>query len=294
MATVLNFLRMSLATDTMAIPLLFPSSNYNVIPGPAGRLLDPALWQLSSDWSGPIVQLSYILTFIHGVSLPPSKLADFYFSYLFFQISWFVRGPWNTWGGWCDNSEGHSRHQWHQRWQTVGRRWGEVQSVLSHVTWRRWSPRYHLQAAFHALPALSATRGQKASSSSFSLMLLSLSSNASVWGFPGGSKGKESACNEGDLGSVPGLGRSPGEGNDCLLQYSCLENPMDRGALQAIDLVTKSQTRLSRHAFTFQCLYRPTLLESGNNCKKEIYYRKTINTHFPTVYYWVSLLLFEE
>ena len=92
--------------------------------------------------------------------------------------------------------------------------------------------------------------------------------------FPGGSKGKESACNEGDLGSVPGLGRSPGEGNDYLLQYSCLENPMDRGALQAIDLVTKSQTRLSRHAFTFQCLYRPTLLESGNNIAKRKFITK--------------------
>ena len=43
----------------------------------------------------------------------------------------------------------------------------------------------------------------------------------------GGSKGKESACNEGDLGSIPELGRSPGEGNGNPLQYSCLENPMD-------------------------------------------------------------------
>ena len=49
-------------------------------------------------------------------------------------------------------------------------------------------------------------------------------------GFPGGSGGKESTCNVGDLGSIPGLGRSPGEGNGNLLQYSCLENPMDRGA----------------------------------------------------------------
>ena len=47
-------------------------------------------------------------------------------------------------------------------------------------------------------------------------------------GFPGGSDGKEFACNAGDLGSIPGLGRSPGHGNP--LQYSCLENPMDRGA----------------------------------------------------------------
>ena len=48
--------------------------------------------------------------------------------------------------------------------------------------------------------------------------------------FPGGSDGKASACNVGDLGSIPGLGRSPGEGNGNPLQYSCLENPMDRGA----------------------------------------------------------------
>ena len=48
-------------------------------------------------------------------------------------------------------------------------------------------------------------------------------------GFPGGSDGKESTCNTGDLGLIPGLGRSPGEGNGYLLQYSCLENSMDRG-----------------------------------------------------------------
>ena len=45
--------------------------------------------------------------------------------------------------------------------------------------------------------------------------------------------GKESACNAGDVGSIPGLGRSPGEGNGNSLQCSCLENPMDRGAWQA-------------------------------------------------------------
>ena len=48
--------------------------------------------------------------------------------------------------------------------------------------------------------------------------------------FPGGSDGKESACSAGDLGSVPGLGRSPGEGNGNPLQYSGLENPMDMGS----------------------------------------------------------------
>ena len=58
--------------------------------------------------------------------------------------------------------------------------------------------------------------------------------------------GKESFCNAGDLGSIPGLGRCPGEGNGYPLQYSCLENPMDRGAWQAIAHgVAKSWTRLS-------------------------------------------------
>ena len=52
-------------------------------------------------------------------------------------------------------------------------------------------------------------------------------------GFPGGSDGKESACNAGHLGSVSGLGRSPGGGHGNPLQYSCLENSMDKGAWQA-------------------------------------------------------------
>ena len=47
------------------------------------------------------------------------------------------------------------------------------------------------------------------------------------------SVGKESACNAGDLGSISGLGRSPGEGNGNPLKHSCLENPMDKGAWQA-------------------------------------------------------------
>ena len=53
-------------------------------------------------------------------------------------------------------------------------------------------------------------------------------------GFPGGSDGEESACNAEDLGSIPGLGRSSGEGNGNALQDSCLENFMDRGGWQAI------------------------------------------------------------
>ena len=65
-------------------------------------------------------------------------------------------------------------------------------------------------------------------------------------GFPGGSEVKASAWNAGGPGSIPGSGRSPGEGNGNPLQYSCLENPMDRGAWQAtVHGVTKSQAQLS-------------------------------------------------
>ena len=59
-----------------------------------------------------------------------------------------------------------------------------------------------------------------------------------MWGFPGGLAGKESACNAGDPGSIPGLGRSPGEREGYPLQYSGLENSMD----YIVHGVTKSQT----------------------------------------------------
>ena len=61
--------------------------------------------------------------------------------------------------------------------------------------------------------------------------------------FPGGSDSKASACNEGDPGSIPGSGRSPGEGNGYPLQHSCLENPMDIGTRWAtVHEVTKGHT----------------------------------------------------
>jgi len=64
-------------------------------------------------------------------------------------------------------------------------------------------------------------------------------------GLPWWLRHKESACNVVDLGLIPGLGRSPAEGNGNPLQYSCLENPMDSGAWWAtVHRVTKSQTRL--------------------------------------------------
>ena len=71
-------------------------------------------------------------------------------------------------------------------------------------------------------------------------------------GFPGDSDGKESACKARDMDSIPGLGRSPGEGNGYPLQYSCLENPMDRGAWWAtVHGITQSWTWLS----DWHCIY---------------------------------------
>ena len=72
------------------------------------------------------------------------------------------------------------------------------------------------------------------------------------WDFPSGSDSKASAYNVGDLGSIPGSGRSPGEGNGSPLQYSCLENPMDRGTWWAtVHGVAQSQTQLSDFTFVY-------------------------------------------
>ena len=80
-------------------------------------------------------------------------------------------------------------------------------------------------------------------------------------GFPGGSEVKASACNAGDLGSIPGSGRSPGEGNDNPLQYSCLENPMDGGGWWAtVHRVAKSWTRLSN--ITYSLVFTDTLKDT--------------------------------
>ena len=68
-----------------------------------------------------------------------------------------------------------------------------------------------------------------------------------LWGFHAGSDGKESVCSVGNLGSIPGWGRPPGGGRGNPLQYSCLGNPMDRGAWRAtVHRVTKSRTRLKQ------------------------------------------------
>ena len=75
-------------------------------------------------------------------------------------------------------------------------------------------------------------------------------------GFPHSSVSKESACNVRDLGSIPGLGRSLGEGNGNPLQYSCLENPIDRGAWQA---TVRGISRVGHNLAT-----KPTMPLPGN------------------------------
>ena len=73
---------------------------------------------------------------------------------------------------------------------------------------------------------------------------LSVGLPLNIWGtregFPGGSDSEESACHVGDLGSIPGLGRSPGEGNGNPFQYCCLEKFMDRGAWRAAAMGVQS------------------------------------------------------
>ena len=87
-------------------------------------------------------------------------------------------------------------------------------------------------------------------------------------GIPCGSAGKEYTCNAGDLGSIPGSGRSPGGGHGNPFQYSCLENSMDRGAWWAtVCRVTKSRTWLSDLSYAFD-LSVPWLLNKGQ-CLQE-------------------------
>ena len=77
----------------------------------------------------------------------------------------------------------------------------------------------------------------------FFFFFLNTSSQKHLKGFPGGSEGKESADNAGDPDSIPGLGRSPGEGNGNPLQYSSLKNSMERGAWQAIQFMGSQRVR---------------------------------------------------
>ena len=99
-------------------------------------------------------------------------------------------------------------------------------------------------------------------------------------GFPGGLDGKESACNAGNPGSIPGSGRSLREGNGYPLEYSSLENSMGKEAWWAtVHRVEKSWTRLSNFHFTFNTTYNETWCDSvpnkGTTVIHEILAKKT-------------------
>ena len=74
--------------------------------------------------------------------------------------------------------------------------------------------------------------------------------------FPGGSDGKEAACNAGDLGSIPGSGRSPGKGNSNPLLYSCLENSMDQKSLEGYSPWSHKESDMTEHAHTHNYIYK--------------------------------------
>ena len=98
----------------------------------------------------------------------------------------------------------------------------------------------------------------------------------SLLGFHSRSDGNESACDAGALGSIPGSGRSPGEGNGNPLQYSCLENPMDRGAWRATvhgvarvghDLATKPPPYIYTHGYIYMKTQANKRLFKASKCQ---------------------------
>ena len=108
-------------------------------------------------------------------------------------------------------------------------------------------------------------------------------------GFSGSSAGEESACNAGDLGSIPGLGRFPGEGKGYPLQYACLENSMNGGAWQAtVHRVSKSWIWLSNFHFHFLFSIRRESTEDHRLIKKKI------NGYVVLILNWGNKIGFES
>ena len=135
---------------------------------------------------------------------------------------------------------------WATRSQPAGRT-----STRFSSTWPR-----HLQVSSpwaHGRPRALLPMGTCCAHHSLEHAMLLLRHNIPVkWDFPGGSDGEASAYSVGDPGSIPGSGRSSGEGNDNPLQYFCLESPKDGGAWWAtVCGVAKSRTRLRDFTFTF-------------------------------------------
>ena len=117
--------------------------------------------------------------------------------------------------------------------------WGRENIYLTHFN----KSKANCSLAWRSCPTVMLSQNQ---------LSLSCYSEPLSLGFPGGSEVKASARNAGDLGSIPGSERSPGEGSGNPLQYSCLENPMDGGAWWAtVHGVAKSQTWLRDFTFTF-------------------------------------------
>ena len=111
--------------------------------------------------------------------------------------------------------------------------------------------------------------------------------------FSGGSDGEESACNVGDLCLIPGLGRSPGEGNDNPIKYSCLENYTDRGAWQAtVHGVTVSDTTewLTHTSKFYKCNSNPNWMvgDKYNLCIYMYIYNHIYNIQIIIIYRYVN------
>ena len=110
----------------------------------------------------------------------------------------------------------------------------------------------------------------------------------SLNGFPGDSGSKDSACNTGDPGFIPGSGRSPGEGNGYPLHYPCLENPMDRGAWQITVHGSKELDTAERLTLTFTLLYKNICISNHEHHRILI-----CDGLYPMIMYLVSSLLLE-
>ena len=108
-----------------------------------------------------------------------------------------------------------------------------------------------------------------------------------IWSFPHSSVGKESAYNAQDLGSIPGSGRSPGEGSSYPFQYTCLENPMDRGVWQATIL---GVSKVGRVLVTKPLTLAYIKILHQNTQQKDCSVQKTIN-NVQKDYYCNTILI---
>ena len=154
---------------------------------------------------------------------------------------------------------------------------------------------FYWQISTSLCPASFCTQGQTCLLLQISFDFLLLHFSTLWWkGFPASSEVKASACNAQELGSIPGLGRSPGQGNGNPLQYSCLENPMDRGAWWAtLHGVAKSWTQLSDFTFTW---WKGHLwgggISSRKSCRSSLNYSTSASLALVVgAYTWITMIL---